>query len=139
MHVIVRTDHPPLTILFKRQNVYARVLIWALEVQQYQLSIEYAKGKANAVADALLRGLPEDGKVDEIHNPEEDKVFCSVSEAEGSEWLRELQNDEDYSRVLESLRANRLDEEVNLSSMTERLKVEDFMVEEGTLKLLRED
>ncbi|XGW28157.1 hypothetical protein V3C99_008173, partial [Haemonchus contortus] len=139
MHVIVRTDHLPLTVLFKRQNVSARVLRWALEVQQYKLSIEYVKGKANAVADALSRGLPADGKVDEVPNPGEDKIVCSVSEVEGSEWLRELQNDEDYGRILESLRANRLDEEVKLSGMTKRLKVADFMVEEGALKLLQED
>ncbi|KAK6023138.1 hypothetical protein OSTOST_11138 [Ostertagia ostertagi] len=56
-----------------------------------------------------------------------------------SEWLRELQNDEEYGIILENLKANRLEEEVKLVGMAKRLGVADFMIEEGALKLLRED
>ncbi|KAL6735245.1 hypothetical protein Aduo_005704 [Ancylostoma duodenale] len=42
---VVRTDHQSLTSLFKRTNVSARVLRWALEVQKYNLKIEYVAEK----------------------------------------------------------------------------------------------
>ncbi|XGW19137.1 hypothetical protein V3C99_003171, partial [Haemonchus contortus] len=51
LDVVIRTDHQPLTCLFKRTNISARVLRWALEIQNYKIKIEYVAGKANAVAD----------------------------------------------------------------------------------------
>lgn len=37
---VVMTDHQPLTALFKRTNVSARVLRWFLELQRYNLEIK---------------------------------------------------------------------------------------------------
>lgn len=51
---IVLTDHQPLTALFKRIIVSAKVLRWSLEV--YNLEIKYVKGKTNVIADAMSRG-----------------------------------------------------------------------------------
>lgn len=52
----LRTDNQPLTALFKRSNVSARVLQWSLEPQRYNQGNQYVKRRANAVADALSRG-----------------------------------------------------------------------------------
>lgn len=52
---IVRTDHQPLKALFKQMNSSARVMRWVLELQSYDVTIEYVKGSANKVADALSR------------------------------------------------------------------------------------
>lgn len=54
LKTIVRTDYKTLTSLFKQTNVSAGALRWALEVQKYNLEIQYAAGKA--LADALSRG-----------------------------------------------------------------------------------
>ncbi|KAK6033275.1 hypothetical protein OSTOST_00503 [Ostertagia ostertagi] len=102
----------PVVALFKRQNVPPRVLRWALEVQQYKLTVQYVKGKANAVADALSRSTPVEGKLEEVANPGEDKI---------------------------NLRGESVDEEVRLPGFKKKLSIADFTLEEGELKLIRED
>uniref|UniRef100_A0A0N4X3J8 RT_RNaseH domain-containing protein n=1 Tax=Haemonchus placei TaxID=6290 RepID=A0A0N4X3J8_HAEPC len=55
------SDHLPLTALFKRTNVSARVPSWALELQKYNMEIIHLKGAVNRAADALSRGaVPSD-------------------------------------------------------------------------------
>ncbi|XGW09034.1 hypothetical protein V3C99_011385 [Haemonchus contortus] len=138
MQVVARTDHAPLTAIFRRANVSARILRWALEVQQYRLSIEYVKGKTNPVADALSRGIP-------INTPEvedtvaEERIVCSVEAQEASKWLDELRNDLDYGPIIVALEEGNLEKEAKLPSSQKRVKVVDFLVEEGQLKFLQRD
>ncbi|EYC17427.1 hypothetical protein Y032_0030g2043 [Ancylostoma ceylanicum] len=108
LSTIVRTDHQPLTCLFKRTNVSARVLRWALEIQKYRLEVEYVAGKANAVADALSRSAVNlEGEDPTI--PANDMVICEVK-CEDSEWLRELRADEDFKQLIDDLEKHRDDE-----------------------------
>ncbi|EYC34832.1 hypothetical protein Y032_1367g3848, partial [Ancylostoma ceylanicum] len=139
VEVVVRTDHQPLTALFKRTNVSSRVLRWALEVQQYKVKIEYVKGKANPVADALSRGV-EVSSIDaaDISNSN-DRIVCTVSPKEETDWLRELKTDPDYSSVIEGIETKKLDREVHLPHCRKRMKVVDFVLDEGDLKILKED
>lgn len=53
--VIVRTDHQPLTALCNQEQPSARMMRWVMEMQEYQLKIEYIKGNTNAGADGLSR------------------------------------------------------------------------------------
>uniref|UniRef100_A0A7I4YT76 RNA-directed DNA polymerase n=1 Tax=Haemonchus contortus TaxID=6289 RepID=A0A7I4YT76_HAECO len=136
MKTIIRTDHQPLTTLFKRNNVSPRVIRWALELQAYDLEIQYVKGSANKVADALSRGVTNDP------TPEEDgngniRVVNSV-ECE-TEWLRELKNDSYYNDVIEKLREGKIEDEVLLPRQAKKLKVCDFCIHEGNLHLILED
>ncbi|KAL6738274.1 hypothetical protein Aduo_011837 [Ancylostoma duodenale] len=139
VEVVVRTDHQPLTALFKRTNVSSRVLRWALEIQQYRVKIEYVKGKANPVADALSRGI-EVSSVDAADTSDSnERIVCAVTPKDETDWLRELRTDPDYSGIIEGIETQELEQEVQLPHCGKRMKVVDFVLEEGDLKILKED
>ena len=54
-HTKVWTDHKALTFLRTMRNSSPRVARWCVELQQYDLDIQYKKGCENVVADALSR------------------------------------------------------------------------------------
>lgn len=54
-HFIVRTDHQPLTSVFKRKTKSPRMNRWIVEMRDYHYNIQYVKGKNNVVADQLSR------------------------------------------------------------------------------------
>ncbi|VDO06369.1 unnamed protein product, partial [Haemonchus placei] len=132
--VKVYTDHQPLTALFKRTNVSARVLRWALELQKYNLEIIYLKGAANRVADALSRGA--------IPSDEEEKLGCIPNELivaaalEEPEWTTELRKDPTYAEIIASLESGNLDRDVAIPTLSQKLKVADFVMDRGYLALL---
>ncbi|RCN33102.1 hypothetical protein ANCCAN_21074 [Ancylostoma caninum] len=136
LHTIVRTDHQPLTCLFKRTNISARILRWALEIQKYKLEIEYVAGKANAVADALSRSAV---AVEELHsNQEQDMVIATAKSVEG-EWLKRLKSDPDYKRLVQDVEERNEMKEVKLPRSNHKYRVADFTIEDGELKLIQED
>lgn len=58
-HFTVLTDHESLKWLQKMENPSGRLARWSLELQQYDFTVQYRKGSANVIADALSR-RPED-------------------------------------------------------------------------------
>ncbi|XGW22596.1 hypothetical protein V3C99_005091 [Haemonchus contortus] len=133
---IVRTDHQPLTTLFKRSNVSPRVIRWALEVQSYQLEIEYVKGEANRVADALSRGMTESVEAQQ-DNVELVKVVNSVQTEKS--WFEELQQDPDYGCLIVKLQQGKDLDEVRLPRHEKTLRVADFCIHQNNLCLILED
>ncbi|VDO06012.1 unnamed protein product [Haemonchus placei] len=89
MEVVAKMDHALLTAIFRRVIVSARILRWALEIQQYRLSIDYVKRTTNPVADALSRGIPINTLEVEDAVAEE-KIVCSDEAQEASKRLDEL-------------------------------------------------
>ena len=53
--VKVATDHQPLRYLMNLKSPSGRLARWALQIQQYDIQIEYTPGKANVLADMLSR------------------------------------------------------------------------------------
>ncbi len=54
-HIIVYTDHSPVTEIFKGRNLNGRLARWYLTIQAYNPEMKYTKGRQNEVADALAR------------------------------------------------------------------------------------
>ncbi|EYC14758.1 hypothetical protein Y032_0039g138 [Ancylostoma ceylanicum] len=135
---IVRTDHKPLTALFKRTNVSARVLRWSLELQRYNLEIQYVKRTANAVADALSRGAARINEANSLEGLNE-AVVNAVKVREKSKWLEELEKDDQFRVVIELMRKNEPDDAVNLAGLKHPVRVADFAIIDGNLKLFTEE
>lgn len=56
---VIETDHLPLASLKTSKNANARLMRWALYLQQFQFSVKYIKGQANVGADFLSRLVAE--------------------------------------------------------------------------------
>ncbi|EYC35032.1 hypothetical protein Y032_1180g3735 [Ancylostoma ceylanicum] len=137
LKTIVRTDHKPLTCLFKQTNVSARVLRWALEVQRYRLEIQYVAGKANAVADSLSRGVAKETVKEDEMNVGGEAIVAQI-EVEESVWLRELEQDPDYMSVIEKVRNGEDSEAVSLPRCAKKYRIADFTIDHGDLKMMTE-
>ncbi len=53
--VVVFTDHNPLTFIHRMKATNQRVLRWALQLQEYPISIRHISGRQNVIADGLSR------------------------------------------------------------------------------------
>ena len=54
-HTRILSDHKPLTFLLKHNKTHDNLVRWVVELQSYNISIEYIKGSTNVVADCLSR------------------------------------------------------------------------------------
>lgn len=52
---LIRTDHRPLVYLFSIKNPTSKLTRMRWDMEEYDFSIEYIKGKSNVVADAFSR------------------------------------------------------------------------------------
>nr|CDJ91014.1 RNA-directed DNA polymerase (reverse transcriptase) domain containing protein [Haemonchus contortus] len=51
----IYSDHKPLTFLLRHNKTHDNLARWAVELQSYNIKIEYLKGSSNVVADFLSR------------------------------------------------------------------------------------
>jgi len=54
-HFTIKTDHRPLIYIFSMINPSSKLTRMRLELEEYDFTVEYLKGKDNYVADALSR------------------------------------------------------------------------------------
>ena len=84
---ILQTDHKALEGLMKSKDLQGRMARWVTSLQEYQFTLQYRKGSANANADTLSR-LPVQHTIGSIHQQlhadanADDDVDVSVDEKE---------------------------------------------------------
>ncbi|XGW34012.1 hypothetical protein V3C99_018064 [Haemonchus contortus] len=134
------TNHQALTALFKQSNVPVRVLRWSLGVQRYKLEIKYVKGRANVVADALSRGVRVEGETGggALQGLNE-AVVNVIAVDKKTKWLEELEEDEDFSLVLDALRKDDLNRTVRMHGTNNWIRVAALLMENGDPKMCTEE
>ncbi|GFV98197.1 retrovirus-related Pol polyprotein from transposon 17.6 [Trichonephila clavipes] len=64
----VASDHQPLKWLLNLKSPTGRLARWALEIQSFNLKVQYIPGKANDVADMLSRPVTQEESFCEVNN-----------------------------------------------------------------------
>uniref|UniRef100_A0A7I4Z234 RNA-directed DNA polymerase n=1 Tax=Haemonchus contortus TaxID=6289 RepID=A0A7I4Z234_HAECO len=134
LRTVVLTDHQPLTALFNRSNVSARILRWSLELQCYNLEIKFVKEKTNVVADALSRGTAQRTGVESMEGLNEIVVNC-IRKDKKSKWLTELESDDDFAEVVDALNEGDTSVRVTWPGAVKPVQIADFVLEDGDLKM----
>ncbi|XP_053681614.1 uncharacterized protein K02A2.6-like [Sabethes cyaneus] len=110
----IRTDHKPLLNIFKKPLLSAprRLQHMLLNLQRYNLSVEYVTGKENVIADALSRAPSPNLRQCEEHKKQNifkvfDKIeevklskYLQVSSARIEEIIQETEADQSMQRVM---------------------------------------
>ncbi|RCN47701.1 hypothetical protein ANCCAN_06266 [Ancylostoma caninum] len=80
------------------------------------------------------------GCEESAHPTEEGEgAVCNTTTEPASEWLTELNEDEEFRPVIECLMQGKLDTEVTLKGSLQKLAVVDFVLDGGHLKLIRQN
>ncbi|MGL5706859.1 MAG: reverse transcriptase domain-containing protein [Aeromonas sp.] len=72
----VRTDHKPISYLLTSKNLSSRLMRWSLLLQEYNMNIEYLKGKNNYI-DSVSRLVSEDDTKSVTSNIEIYEIGCT--------------------------------------------------------------
>lgn len=96
---IAVTDHIALKWLLRLKEPSGRLARWVLEIQQYEFEVEYRKGTANRVADALSRNP--------IEHPCEDvrTMACPII-AQTDEIIEQSEPDHWYDTLFKKVNKN---------------------------------
>ncbi|VDN30654.1 unnamed protein product, partial [Cylicostephanus goldi] len=85
------SDHRPLTYLLKHNKTHDNLARWVVELQSYNITIEYLKGSSNVVADCLSRSVTPQTHVQDTTPESEDIVEFPVCLAVQNYRIRSLQ------------------------------------------------
>ncbi|GBN12599.1 Retrovirus-related Pol polyprotein from transposon 297 [Araneus ventricosus] len=108
--ITVASDHQPLKWLMKLKSLFGMLVCLALQLQSFNLNLEYIPGKSNAIADMLSR-LDFDR---EMHSCEENTVSTDFPASSPMETLEEQLKDEDLLKIIHCFEND--DKEVNHAS-----------------------
>ncbi|CAJ0606948.1 unnamed protein product [Cylicocyclus nassatus] len=85
------SDHRPLTYLLKHNKTHDNLARWVVELQSYNITIEYLKGSSNVVADCLSRSVNPQTQFQDNTPESEDIVEFPMCLAVQGYRLRSLQ------------------------------------------------
>ena len=97
--VLLLTDQRPLVWLMKHKDTSSRLIRWALQLQEYDIEIQYRSGKSNANADCMSR-IDESVKIAPISRKIDDTIPIMVKAQEEDEEISQIQqalDKENYS------------------------------------------
>ncbi|KAH7732163.1 gagpol and env protein precursor [Aphelenchoides avenae] len=101
-HTIVRTDHQPLIGLLTHNQPSARLMRWALELQDFpKLTLEYVPGTRNGGADGLSRMPGQQHDDPDDQDAVRGVVMAIASEADPMQPLNE---DPTFAKIIRQLR-----------------------------------
>ncbi|GBM26817.1 Transposon Ty3-I Gag-Pol polyprotein [Araneus ventricosus] len=121
--ITVASDHQPLNWIMKLKSPSGRLARWALQLQSFDLNLEYIPGKSNVVADMLSR-LDYDQK---IPSCEENTVSIDFPARSPMEIREEQLKDEDLRKIIRCFEND--DKNVNHANWLER----GYLMNQGVL------
>ncbi|GFU76717.1 transposon Tf2-9 polyprotein [Trichonephila clavipes] len=121
--ITVASDHQPLRWLMKLKSPTGRLARWALQLQSFNLNMEYIPGKSNVVADMLSRpACHEENELCEVCT-----VAIDVPSRSPKEIRDEQMKDEELVKIISCLEDP--DKNVNYVNWVER----GYLMNQGVL------
>ncbi|GFY00627.1 retrovirus-related Pol polyprotein from transposon 17.6 [Trichonephila clavipes] len=97
--ITVASDHQPLKWLLNLKSPTGRLARWALEIQSFNLKVQYIPGKANVVADMLSRPVTQE----EESFCEENNITIADMPTRSCKDMREAQlKDDNLKKIIDS-------------------------------------
>ncbi|GFY09853.1 transposon Tf2-11 polyprotein [Trichonephila clavipes] len=122
--ITVASDHQPLKWLLNLKSPTGRLARWALEIQSFNLKVQYIPGKANVVADMLSRPVTQE----EESFCEENNITIADIPTRSCKGMREAQlKDDNLKKIIDSFESPLKTEEY--ANWTER----GFLMNQGVL------
>ncbi|GFX52436.1 retrovirus-related Pol polyprotein from transposon 17.6 [Trichonephila clavipes] len=122
--ITVASDHQPLKWLLNLKSPTGRLARWALEIQSFNLKVQYIPGKANVVADMLSRPVTQE----EESFCEENNITIADMPTRSCKDMREAQlKDDNLKKIIDSFESPLKTEEY--ANWTER----GFLLNQGIL------
>ncbi|GFX11413.1 retrovirus-related Pol polyprotein from transposon 17.6 [Trichonephila clavipes] len=122
--ITVASDHQPLKWLLNLKSPTGRLARWALEIQSFNLKVQYIPGKANVVADMLSRPVTQE----EESVCKANTITIADMETRSCKDMREAQlKDDNLKKIIDSFESPLKTEEY--ANWTER----GFLMNQGVL------
>ncbi|GFX38851.1 hypothetical protein TNCV_1890151 [Trichonephila clavipes] len=122
--ITVASDHQPLKWLLNLKSPTGRLARWTLEIQSFNLKVQYIPGKANVVADMLSRPVTQE----EESFCEENNITIADMPTRSCKDMREAQlKDDNLKKIIDSFESPLKTEEY--ANWTER----GFLMNQGVL------
>ncbi|GFX15917.1 retrovirus-related Pol polyprotein from transposon 17.6 [Trichonephila clavipes] len=122
--ITVASDHQPLKWLLNLKSPTGRLARWALEIQSFNLKVQYIPGNANVVADMLSRPVTQE----EESFCEENNITIADMPTRSCNDMREVQlKDDNLKKIIDSFESPLKTEEY--ANWTER----GFLMNQGVL------